>query len=107
MGTRIITTSDISGTEGAAKRYIMVNGQKRTLDLTDSEFHAFIAAQKLFGEVVAVATPVIPRRAVARVKARNAPNPALVREWARVNGYVVGTRGRISARVLAAYGRNV
>ncbi len=98
-----------------------------TIDSTESIDRVLPAIGAMFGVRVQVTPsstdtaaaapadnkPITRRRAVAKRTARKQPSPraragkaddsALVREWARANGFRVADRGRISAAVRTAY----
>lgn len=105
MATKIVTVSDLSGSEGAQPRNLVVNGRTRVIDLTAEEYAELKAAQELYNRFLSVSS-ILPGASSVRVKS-NAPKPRIVRAWALANGYLVGDRGRIAAHIYDAYGRNV
>lgn len=88
---------DLTGELGAKSRTFGVGDNRYLIDLTDESWAAFL---DLLRPYISAAQPALPREGES---VESAEERRVIRGWARVNGYSVGNRGRLSAQVLRAY----
>ncbi len=92
---------DLQGGKADVTVTFGLDGTAYEIDLSDDNAQRLREALQPF---VAAARPVAPARRQRRPQGRNSgDSPALVREWAKANGYDISGRGRIPAAVVAAY----
>lgn len=92
--------------EGAETHHFTLDNVNYSIDLTDASLAALHEVMDPFLEVATRITRKVPQDGgrTGRRSPRNA-RTQLMREWARVNGHHVNTRGRISESVRDAYER--
>ena len=102
--TTVTVTDDLDGSANATEVSFSLNGESWTIDLSAKNRTALEKALKPY---IAKATKRgRPRRASASTKSGGRPSRtdvAVVREWAKSNGYSVSDRGRVSSTVQQAY----
>ena len=110
MAKTVITqiTDDLDGSTGAETVTFSYRGTNYEIDLGRKNASAF---DKLMKPYLDAARKVTAARGGRRAssngrrgsRSRSASDLAAIREWARVQGYKVSDRGRISAEVMDAY----
>lgn len=87
--------------EGGETIHFAVNGTEYTIDLSDKnavEFH------RKLDYYIKYATHVGGRKSTQSAKADSkGAGTKQIREWAKANGYVVSSRGRIPTDIMSAY----
>lgn len=89
--------SDLSGETGASTTTYALNGQSYSIDLTEAEAHEF-------GMLLApyIAVSAVGKRRGPRL--RSTPEEtALIRTWAKKNGYPLTPAGRVPMATRLAY----
>ena len=100
MATRMIRIDDLDGTEGAKERHFTVADVTYSIDLTDSNYEAFLGTLKPYIDAARV------ERAVPKplTKSDHAAPTRQIREWAIQKGLLEeGHAGRIPAHVRGRY----
>jgi len=107
--TKTILIDDVDGKPAHQSRTFVHEGKTYHIDLSALRAANFDRAverfNRMMGEFAAVATEVTPEP-TAKPKGKSRPTnsqAALIRQWARDNGYAVGERGRLRPEVTAAY----
>jgi len=114
MGQKVILTCDLhnDNTEAASTLRFVVDARTYELELCDKhlkEFNdkiaPFVNGARSTGGRRASARSAAPsrRRGTRTRRSSQAPESAVVREWARENGYEVSERGRLSSALVEAY----
>ncbi|MHA7154245.1 histone-like nucleoid-structuring protein Lsr2 [Arthrobacter sp. TMN-50] len=96
---KILLIDDLDGGEADETVRFGLDGVQYEIDL--SKTHAKELRSAL-SNYVSGARRSAPVKARVATPGRN-PEPALVREWARANGYNVSTRGRVNTVIVQAY----
>lgn len=99
---RVILTDDIDGSEGARTVEFSLEKTSYTIDLSEANIAKLESALAPF-----VAKAERRRKSPAGRKSAagksSTGGSAVVREWARAQGYEISDRGRVPAVVLQAY----
>jgi hypothetical protein len=105
--TVVVMTDDLTGGEASQTIHFSLDSSDYVIDLNDknaaalrAEFDKYIeAGRRHRGESGAAK----PKRGAVRGPASGV-DTAAVREWARANGHEVSERGRVSKKIIEAYG---
>lgn len=108
MARRIVhqLVDDIDGTileigEGETIQFSLSNTAYE-IDLTSANADAFRETLEPYISAARRSSASSPR-GTARKRAATSPETAVIRDWARTNGYEISERGRIPATVVDAY----
>lgn len=92
---------DLDGSKADVTLSFALDGTSYEIDLSNANAQRMRDVLQPFVEA---ARPVAKAKAPKRSGGRSGgESPAVVRQWARANGYEVNERGRIPANVIAAY----
>lgn len=98
---QIMLVDDVDGSEATQTVYFALDGVSYEIDLNDANAAEL---RQSMGRWLDSARRVRGRARAPRARAMQARTDlALVRSWARKNGYTVSDRGRVSADILEAY----
>jgi hypothetical protein len=100
MAQRVITTSDLSGADGATTLMFAMGGSAYEIDLTPTELKELEALLKPY---TTKARHVGTKTARAGSKTAVPASTATVRAWATASGIKVSPKGRIPVHVIEAF----
>ncbi|MFW5469513.1 histone-like nucleoid-structuring protein Lsr2 [Knoellia sp. CPCC 206435] len=103
--TTVTMTDDLDGSLNAKEVSFSLDGRTWVIDLSAKNRTALEKALKPYIAKATEQAQQSRRSKSARSSSRSKPRKdlAAVRAWAKENGHQVSDRGRINARVLAAY----
>lgn len=92
---------DLDGSSADVTLSFALDGTSYEIDLSDANAQRM---REVFQPYVEAAKPVAKAKVQKRSAGRpSGDSPAVVRAWAKANGYEVNERGRIPSNVIAAY----
>jgi hypothetical protein len=93
----VVFTDDLTGEEGADTVFFALDAVLYSIDLTPA---SRAKLEEALAPFIAAATPFRPESTKRKAKG---PDPTVVRNWARTQGLPIGDRGRVPAKLVAAY----
>ncbi|MYW00828.1 Lsr2 family protein [Streptomyces sp. SID3343] len=107
MAQRVVTlyTDDITGDtgDGIASHTFALDGAEYEIDLGEDTYQKLLDTLGPYFRAARKTGAATRRGKTARTAARQGPDPAQVREWARSQGIEVNARGRIPADLVDKY----
>lgn len=106
MARKTVVIDDLDGSEDAREVTFALDGETWRIDLSERNRQRLRAA---LGEFIEAGVKITGSRgraagaAAPRSQPAGSGDTAVIREWARANGYEVNDRGRIPAAVIEAY----
>lgn len=102
---QVILEDDIDGSPADQTIHFGWKGTEYEIDLSEAHVEEFAKAMDPWLKAARRSGTKPRGRRRTTAAASTAADPAVVREWARKQGYKVSDRGRVSAEIMEAYAK--